>query len=65
MQKRFFVLLVSLLIAGSGICQSPLDLDLGNLYRLSDSRTRSIGPENPTGQKGMGGMATLDNGTAR
>ncbi len=65
MQIRLPVLLVSLLIAGPGICQSPLHMDLGNLYQLSDSRTRSIGPENPTGQKGTGGMATLENGTAR
>ena len=31
---------------------------LGNLPFLSDARTRSISPENPTGAKGGGGMAT-------
>lgn len=41
-----------------------LNNSLGNLYLLSGARTRSIGPENPTGGKGMGGMATLKNGTA-
>ncbi|HVB03288.1 MAG TPA: glycoside hydrolase family 172 protein [Chitinophagaceae bacterium] len=41
-----------------------LGTQLGNLYLLSDARTRSIGPENPTGGKGSGGMATLRNGTA-
>ena len=35
-----------------------LDLHLGNLARLSRARTRSISPENPTGEKGRGGMAT-------
>lgn len=38
-------------------------VDLGNLYRLSNAKTRSISPENFTGEKGKGGMA-LD-GTGR
>jgi hypothetical protein len=41
-----------------------LDMNLSNLYRLSDAKTRSISPENFTGEKGKGGMATLDEGTA-
>jgi hypothetical protein len=41
-----------------------LDVNLGNLYRLSDARTRSISPENFTGEKGKGGMATLEQGSA-
>ena len=36
---------------------SGLGLHLGNLSRLSDARSRSISPENPTGDKGKGGMA--------
>ena len=32
--------------------------DLSNIYRLSDARTFSIGPENLTGEKGKGAMAT-------
>ena len=36
-----------------------LDMNLGNLYRLSDAKTRSISPENFTGEKGKGGMADL------
>src|SRR5579872_6682034 len=40
---------------------SGLGLHLGNLSRLSDARSRSISPENPTGEKGKGGMA--DDGT--
>ena len=38
-----------------------LDSNLGNLYRVSSAETRSISPENFTGAKGAGGMAT--NGT--
>ncbi|RKX39944.1 MAG: hypothetical protein DRP64_13460 [Verrucomicrobia bacterium] len=41
-----------------------LDLNMGNLYRLSDAQSRSISPENFTGEKGKGGMATLEEGTA-
>lgn len=39
-----------------------LDLNLGNLYRLSKAKTRSISAENFTGEKGMGGMATEGTG---
>ena len=46
-------------------CQAPkvskfngLELHLGNLGRLSDAQTRSISPENFTGEKGMAGMST-------
>ena len=42
-----------------------LNNSLGNLYRLSDAKTRSISPENFTGEKGKGGMATLEEGNAR
>jgi len=35
-----------------------LNLSLGNLSRLSRAKTRSISPENFTGEKGKGGMAT-------
>jgi len=41
-----------------------INTNLNNLYRLSDAQTRSISPENPTGAKGKGGMATLDEGNA-
>jgi hypothetical protein len=39
-----------------------LDLNLGNLYRLSNARTRSISPENFTGEPGKGGMAVEGTG---
>jgi len=41
-----------------------LGMHLGNLDRLSRAETRSISPENPTGGKGRGGMATEGTGAA-
>ena len=35
-----------------------LGLNLGNLARLSSARSRSISPENFSGEKGKGGMST-------
>ncbi len=37
---------------------SGLGLSLGNLSRLSPAKSRSISPENFTGEKGRGGMST-------
>jgi hypothetical protein len=37
---------------------------LSNLYMLSDAQTRSISPENFTGEPGKGGMAKLGEGAA-
>ncbi|MEM8531510.1 MAG: glycoside hydrolase family 172 protein [Chloroflexota bacterium] len=39
-----------------------LGMHLGNLWRLSSAETRSISPENFTGEKGKGGMATEGTG---
>ena len=39
-----------------------LNLNLGNLYRVSPAQTRSISPENFTGEKGKAGMATEGTG---
>jgi hypothetical protein len=41
---------------------SGLGMNLGNLSRLSDARSRSISPENFTGEKGRGGMAVEGTG---
>lgn len=41
---------------------SGLDVGLGNLARLSSAKTRSVSPENFTGEKGKGGMATEGTG---
>lgn len=37
---------------------------MDQLYQLKDAQTRSISPENFTGEKGKGGMATLEEGNA-
>lgn len=53
-----------LLLAALVLCAAEekvfdsLDLNLGNLFRLSHAQTRSISPENFTGEKGKGGMST-------
>ena len=39
-----------------------LNMGLGNIFRLSDAKTRSISAENFTGEKGKGGMATEGTG---
>ena len=58
--------LLLLLTAGAlSAAETPfngLDMSLSNLARLSDARTRSISPENFTGEKGKGGMATEGTG---
>ena len=42
------------------ISYNGLGLSLGSLPRLSNAVTRSISAENPTGEKGQGGMAVPD-----
>jgi len=39
-----------------------IDASMGNIFRMSDAKTRSISPENFKGEKGKGGMATTGNG---
>ena len=39
-----------------------LGLDMGNLYRISKAKSRSISPENFTGEKGRAGMAEQGTG---
>jgi hypothetical protein len=60
-----FVFLLGTLFAADGLAQSGsngLGLHLGTLSRLSNARTRSISPENFSGEKGRGGMATEGTG---
>ncbi len=40
-----------------------IDNNMSNLYRLSNAKSRSISPENFTGEKGKGGMATTGTGS--
>jgi hypothetical protein len=51
-----FLLPISLMAAESGF--NGIGVNMGNLYRLSDAQSRSIGPESFTGEKGKAGMST-------
>lgn len=44
---------------------SAQTMNMDKLYQLKDAKTRSISPENFTGKKGKGGMATLEEGSAK
>ncbi len=59
--KKLFVLSFVLVINSALFAQTT---SLKSLYQLTDAKTRSISPENFTGEKGKGGMATLEEGTA-
>ena len=61
----FFISLSFSVCVGQPTSFNGLDMGLGNLYRLSNAKTRSISPENLTGEPGKGGMATLEQGNAR
>ena len=60
------ILLVVFACCGRADAQAPassepfngLDMNLGNLSRMSNAQSRSISAENFTGEKGKGGMAT-------
>ncbi|MDZ7265442.1 MAG: DUF2961 domain-containing protein [candidate division KSB1 bacterium] len=62
MKKQSVAALLVVLFVTSAIAQNApftgLDLNMGNLHRLSHARTRSISPENFTGEKGKAGMST-------
>jgi len=55
------ILIILFFIGGIMLAQNS---SLKNLYKLADAKTRSISPENFTGEKGRGGMATLEEGSA-
>ena len=67
--RKTMIAMSLLLCSGVYGQQAPafngLDMNLGNLSRLSDAKTRSISPENFTGARGKGGMAdpSLDSGS--
>ena len=66
MKKNTVFILAFLALAGAALIASPddeknyngLGLGLGNLSRLSKAQTRSISPENFTGEKGKAAMST-------
>lgn len=59
MRHSFTVLLLLASSVLPALAQNAFGLtdDLSNLYRTSEAKTFSIGPENLTGEKGKGGMA--------
>jgi hypothetical protein len=71
MRKRWIVtapamIATLIVLAGGATAQQDsfngLQINMGNLFRLSTAKTRSISPENFTGEKGRGGMATEGTG---
>jgi len=61
MKLKSALVLLSLLACLTAAAQQTPHNGIGNtladLYRLSDAKTFSVSPENPTGEKGKGGMA--------
>jgi len=68
MKKIVTLFTVLTVVFGSLFSQNiPFDgiqNNMGNLFLLSDAKSRSISPENFTGEKGRGGMAKLGDGSA-
>lgn len=67
MRSSLFItltLLLSVTVRGQKSNFNGLEMNLGNLYRLSDAKTRSISPENFTGEPGKGGMMPLKQGVS-
>ena len=68
--KRLLIASAGLLLSMAVLSQTRessadfdgLNMNLGNLSRLSRAKTRSISPENFRGEKGKGGMATQGTG---
>lgn len=54
----FFVFSFSSLLLSQKSSFNGLHMNMGNLSKLSHAKTRSISPENFTGEKGKGGMST-------
>ena len=67
MKLRYLLLLTATILLSNatiGQSNSGLESSMANLFMLTDAKTRSISPENFTGEKGKGGMVTLEEGTA-
>ena len=63
MKKLLLILSVCFLSIFEVTAQSAfngLEMNMGNLSRMSSAKTRSISPENFTGEKGKAGMARLE-----
>lgn len=62
MKKLLLVPMLFISILGMAQKFDGIHSDLSNIFRLSDAKSRSISPENFTGEKGKGGMATTGTG---
>jgi hypothetical protein len=63
--KNFTLFIFILFISVAGFAQGKFDgieSNMSNIFKLSDAKSRSISPENFTGTKGEGGMATEGTG---
>jgi hypothetical protein len=64
--KKILLIVCLFFFITASIAQMPhngIDNNLGNIFRLSNAKTRSISPENYTGAKGKGGMAEKGTGS--
>ena len=66
---KFFSFLVACAMSFSLLAQSNypfngLDMNMTNLSRISNAKTRSLSPENYNGAKGGGAKADINNGTS-
>src|ERR1700750_1440676 len=67
MKKSALIVLMGAFVGFSAGAQEKfngLGVNMGNIYRMSDAKTRSISPENFNGEKGKGGMATTGTGAS-
>jgi len=64
-RKIAYSFIICTLLSVKNFSQTPfngIEADMSNIYRMSDAKSRSISPENFTGEKGKGGMATTGTG---
>lgn len=67
MKKIAGVLFICMTAILTGFAQqkfSGIDNNMGNIFRMSDAKSRSISPENFNGEKGKAGMATTGTGAS-
>ena len=63
--KQAFLFLLGVMASSMMMAQKSnngIDNNLGNIFQLSNAKSRSISPENFNGAKGKGGMATTGTG---
>ncbi len=67
MKKQTGALFICVMVTAAAFAQQKfggIDNNMGNIFRLSDAKSRSISPENFNGGKGKGGMATTGTGAS-